>query len=213
MPSMAANTDEWVASAVNYVRYEYGKVDRGRRPSDTISPFVTPAEVKMVRSSTASRNSPWTISELENGETKMPVTQVSTAGSAHEISTGFKGTRKNTNAKGNNPSVAKSAVDKKTSTKSAVASATKASSYDEVKNLLQKNTCLACHNTNTKVIGPAYKDIAKQRYSVAQIIQLIYKPNPQHWPEYKTRMPPMPQVSQLEARKIAEWIKSLEKVR
>lgn len=95
-------------------------------------------------------------------------------------------------------------------TKTAVA-ATKAPTYDDVKNLLQKNTCLACHNANTKQVGPAYKDVAKRKYSVAQIIQLIHNPKPEHWPDYSTPMPPMPQVPNEEAKKIAEWIKSLEK--
>lgn len=65
MPSLGANSDEWVASVVNYVRYEFGKVNSRRRPTDTIAPFVTPAEVKVVRTKTATRNKPWTLDELE----------------------------------------------------------------------------------------------------------------------------------------------------
>ncbi|MDQ6813165.1 MAG: cytochrome C, partial [Bacteroidota bacterium] len=65
MPSLAANSDDWVASVVNYVRYEFGKVNSRRRPTDTIAPFVTPAEVKFVREKNASRNKPWTWDELE----------------------------------------------------------------------------------------------------------------------------------------------------
>ncbi len=95
--------------------------------------------------------------------------------------------------------------------KTTTTSATKAPAYDDVKNLLQKNTCLACHNPNTKQVGPAYKDVAKRKYTVAQLVQLIHQPKPEHWPEYSTPMPPMPQVPVAEARKIAEWIKSLEK--
>lgn len=89
----------------------------------------------------------------------------------------------------------------------------KAPTYDDVKNLLQKNTCLACHNPDTKQVGPAYKDVAKRKYSVAQIISLIHNPKPEHWPDYSTPMPPMPQVPAAEAKKIAEWIKSLEKAK
>jgi glucose/arabinose dehydrogenase/mono/diheme cytochrome c family protein len=65
MPSLGANSDEWVASVVNYVRYEFGKVNGKRRPADTIAPFVTPAEVKLLRAKTATRNKPWTLDELE----------------------------------------------------------------------------------------------------------------------------------------------------
>ncbi len=100
---------------------------------------------------------------------------------------------------------------KKSAAETTSASTAKAPSYDQVKNLLQKNTCLACHNPNTKQVGPAYKDVAKRKYSVNQLIELIHNPKPEHWPEYSTPMPPMPQVPDAEARKIAEWIRSLEK--
>ncbi|MEO6738073.1 MAG: c-type cytochrome [Ginsengibacter sp.] len=99
----------------------------------------------------------------------------------------------------------------KTSTAKTAATVTaKAPTYNDVKALLQKNTCLACHNPNTKQVGPSYKEVAKRKYSAAQLVQLIHNPKPEHWPEYSTPMPPMPQVPNAEARKIAEWIKTLE---
>lgn len=87
----------------------------------------------------------------------------------------------------------------------------KAPTYAEVKTLLTKNTCLACHNANTRQVGPAYVDVAKRKYSVEEIMELIREPKPEHWPDYSTPMPPMPQVPKADARKIAQWIKSLEK--
>jgi cytochrome c551/c552 len=60
-------------------------------------------------------------------------------------------------------------------------------------------------------VGPSYADVAKRRYSVDQIIELIHNPKPENWPDYATPMPPMPQVPKQEARMIAQWIKSLEK--
>jgi cytochrome c551/c552 len=90
--------------------------------------------------------------------------------------------------------------------------ASKVPAYGEIKTLLQKNTCLACHNPNTRLVGPSYKEVAKRKYSVGQIVQLIHNPRPEHWPGYPI-MPPMPQVPNSEARKIAEWIKSLEKAK
>jgi mono/diheme cytochrome c family protein/glucose/arabinose dehydrogenase len=65
MPPLGANSDEWVASVVNYVRYEFGKINGRRNSNDTIAPFVTPADVKLVRTKTASRATPWTLNELE----------------------------------------------------------------------------------------------------------------------------------------------------
>jgi cytochrome c551/c552 len=87
----------------------------------------------------------------------------------------------------------------------------KAPAYEGVKALLMKNTCSACHNAEVKQVGPAFKDIAKRNYTVGQILDLIKNPKPEHWPEYSTPMPPMPQVPQQDARIIAAWILSLNK--
>jgi len=83
--------------------------------------------------------------------------------------------------------------------------------YEQVKPLLIRNTCVACHNPNKKLVGPGFNEIAKRKYSVDKILQLIKNPQPQNWPEYATPMAPMPQVSESDARKIATWINSLDK--
>ena len=41
----------------------------------------------------------------------------------------------------------------------------------------------------------------------------FHNPKPEHWPEYSTPMPPMPQVSNADATKIAQWIISLKNSR
>lgn len=82
--------------------------------------------------------------------------------------------------------------------------------YSDIEPLLLKNTCLACHKQDKRVVGPAYVDIAKRRYSNERIVELIYKPEPQNWPDYATPMAPMPQVPREEALKIAQWINSLK---
>ena len=84
-----------------------------------------------------------------------------------------------------------------------------APTYEEVKGLLSRHTCLACHQTNKRQVGPAYADVAKRRYTNEQIVELIYNPKPQNWPEYAVEMPPMPQVPRADALKIAAWINSL----
>jgi cytochrome c551/c552 len=89
-------------------------------------------------------------------------------------------------------------------------SATMAPTFAAVKPLLQKYTCIACHNPEKRQVGPAYKDVAKRNYSVDKIVNLIYNPQPQNWPDYATEMPPMPQVPKEDARKIAMWIRSLK---
>jgi len=82
-------------------------------------------------------------------------------------------------------------------------------SFAEVQPLLAKNTCTACHQAEKRQVGPAFKEIAKRGYSAERIVQLIYNPEPQNWPDY-TPMAPMPQVPKEEALKIAKWINSLK---
>jgi cytochrome c551/c552 len=81
--------------------------------------------------------------------------------------------------------------------------------YEEIKPLLAKNTCLACHDVEKRQVGPAYTEVAKRKYSNEEIVELIYNPKPENWPGYATPMPPMPQVPREEALKIAAWINSL----
>lgn len=79
----------------------------------------------------------------------------------------------------------------------------------EVMALLKKHTCLACHAKEAKVVGPSYTDIAKRNYTDKQILELVYKPNPQNWPEYATEMAPMSHVPAGDVLKIASWINGL----
>jgi cytochrome c len=72
-----------------------------------------------------------------------------------------------------------------------------------------KNGCLACHAVDQKLVGPAYKDVAKKGYTEAQIIELIYSPKPENWPGFIT-MPPQPQVTKEDAAEIAKWIAGLK---
>lgn len=94
----------------------------------------------------------------------------------------------------------------------AVVSYTKAQTKipPDVQKLLQKNTCLACHNPDTRLVGPAYKEVMKQKkYKPQQIVELIYKPKPANWPGYPA-MAALPNVPKDEALKIATWIASLK---
>ncbi|MEI3798189.1 MULTISPECIES: DUF7133 domain-containing protein [unclassified Chitinophaga] len=58
-PFGATNTDEWVASILSYVRYNFGKNEKGR------SPVVDVESVKKMRAATAGRDKFWTLEELE----------------------------------------------------------------------------------------------------------------------------------------------------
>jgi cytochrome c551/c552 len=120
-----------------------------------------------------------------------------------EVST--KNSAKGTESK--KPTPSKSTGIKPTETKKPAAS--KAITYEEVRPLLQKYTCTSCHNPTKKQVGPAFSEVAKRKYSIDRIVQLIYNPEPKNWPDYAISMPPMPQVPKADAQKIASWIRSL----
>jgi len=75
--------------------------------------------------------------------------------------------------------------------------------------LMSKYTCIACHRPNQRLVGPAYADVAKKKYSNAEIVNLIYNPIPTHWPDYPP-MAAMKQVPKDDAMKLAVWINSLD---
>jgi cytochrome c len=82
---------------------------------------------------------------------------------------------------------------------------------DDMKALMTKYTCIACHRVEAKLVGPAYKDVAKRNYTDAQIVELIYNPKPTNWPGY-IAMAPMKQVPKEDATKLATWINTLDGV-
>ncbi|MFN4144952.1 MAG: c-type cytochrome [Runella sp.] len=97
----------------------------------------------------------------------------------------------------------------KPTTTKATASNAKVPTNEEIQPLLAKHTCLACHAVGKRQVGPAYTEVAKRKYSNEKIVDLIYNPQPQNWPDYATPMAPMPQVPRADALKIAAWINSL----
>jgi cytochrome c len=76
--------------------------------------------------------------------------------------------------------------------------------------LAQKKNCMACHAVATKVIGPAYKDVAAkyagQADAVAKLSQKVIKGGSGTWGAVP--MPANPQVSEAEAKQLAVWVLS-----
>jgi cytochrome c551/c552 len=87
--------------------------------------------------------------------------------------------------------------------------AEEAPSLEVISPILAKNTCSACHNADTRQVGPSFQEIAKRNYTVDQIVELVITPKPENWPDYSTPMPPMPHVPKSDVVKIAQWIRSL----
>ena len=75
----------------------------------------------------------------------------------------------------------------------------------------QKN-CLSCHQINSKIVGPAYKDVAAkyagQADAPAKLVQKVMKGGSGVWGAVP--MPANPQVSEAEAKQLVQWILSLK---
>ncbi|HYP66858.1 MAG TPA: c-type cytochrome [Thiobacillaceae bacterium] len=76
--------------------------------------------------------------------------------------------------------------------------------------LAQKNGCLACHSVDKKVVGPAYKDVAKKyakdKGAAAKLFTKVKKGGSGVWGP--VAMPPNPQVKDADLKKIIAWILS-----
>ena len=78
--------------------------------------------------------------------------------------------------------------------------------------LAQSKNCMACHSVDKKVVGPAFKDIAKKFGSQAgaadMLAQKIMKGSSGVWGPVP--MPANTQVSEAEAKTLANWVLSLK---
>jgi len=76
--------------------------------------------------------------------------------------------------------------------------------------LLKKYNCTACHQIDKKVVGPAYKDVAKkykgQKDIVAKLAEKVKKGGQGAWGPVP--MPPNSQVPDADIKKMVEYILS-----
>ena len=74
--------------------------------------------------------------------------------------------------------------------------------------LAKKYNCLACHQVDKKVVGPAYKDIAKkykgQSGAPALLAEKVKKGGSGTWGPIP--MPPNPAVPDADLKKLVDWI-------
>ncbi len=77
--------------------------------------------------------------------------------------------------------------------------------------LAKAKNCMACHSVDNKVVGPAYKEVAKKyagdKTAEAKLAQKIIKGGTGTWGAIP--MPPN-QVSEAEAKTLAKWVLSLK---
>lgn len=78
--------------------------------------------------------------------------------------------------------------------------------------LAKSKNCMACHAIDTKLVGPAYKTVAKkyagQKDAEAKLVDKVMKGGKGVWGEIP--MPPNTQVSKAEAETLVKWILSLK---
>lgn len=78
--------------------------------------------------------------------------------------------------------------------------------------LARKNDCMGCHAVATKLVGPAYKDVAAkyagQADAQAMLVQSIRNGGVGKWGELP--MPAHPKLSEADAKKLAAWVLKLK---
>jgi len=74
--------------------------------------------------------------------------------------------------------------------------------------LATSKNCMACHAIDKKLVGPAYKDVAKkyagQKDAADKLATKIMKGGSGVWGAIP--MPANPQVNEAEAKKLAAWV-------
>lgn len=97
-----------------------------------------------------------------------------------------------------------------TSLSAALLTLSAAASADQA--LAQKNACMSCHGVDKKIVGPAFKDVAKKyagdKTAEAKLLTKVKAGSKGVWGEIP--MPPNPQVSDADAKKIMDWVLSLK---
>jgi cytochrome c len=77
--------------------------------------------------------------------------------------------------------------------------------------LLKKYNCTACHAIDKKLVGPAYKDVAKKykgnKDAAAMLVQKVKKGGQGTWGPVP--MPPNPAVPDADLKKLVDFILSL----
>lgn len=78
--------------------------------------------------------------------------------------------------------------------------------------LAQKNACMSCHGVDKKIVGPAFKDVAKKYAGDAtaaeKLAGKVKGGGKGVWGQVP--MPPNPQVSADDVKKIVGWVLSLK---
>ncbi|HNQ04683.1 MAG TPA: c-type cytochrome [Thiobacillaceae bacterium] len=74
--------------------------------------------------------------------------------------------------------------------------------------LARKNACMSCHQTAKKVVGPAFRDVARKyrgdARAEAHLLAVIKQGGKGVWGDIP--MPPQPRISDADARRLVHWV-------
>jgi cytochrome c len=86
--------------------------------------------------------------------------------------------------------------------------ASQAAMADAGMDLAKSKNCLACHAVSSKLVGPAYKDVAAkyagQKDAESKLVQKVLKGGSGTWGAIP--MPANPQVTEAEAHTLVKWV-------
>ena len=78
--------------------------------------------------------------------------------------------------------------------------------------LAQKNACMSCHGVDKKIVGPAFKEVAKKyagdKTAHDKLVAKVKAGGKGVWGEVP--MPPNPNLKPEDANKIIDWVLSLK---
>lgn len=78
--------------------------------------------------------------------------------------------------------------------------------------LAKAKNCMVCHNVDKKIVGPAFKEVAKKyaadKTAEAKLVTKVMKGGSGSWGAIA--MPANPQVSEAEAKTLVKWVLSLK---
>ena len=78
--------------------------------------------------------------------------------------------------------------------------------------LAKQKNCMSCHTVDNKLVGPAYRDVAKkyagQKDAEDKLVQKVMKGGSGNWGPVV--MPPNAQVTEAETRILVKWVLGLK---
>ena len=81
---------------------------------------------------------------------------------------------------------------------------------NKAQELLKKSGCVACHNVDKKIVGPAYKDVAQKRKGAKDAVATLEKAirSGSNGAYGQIPMPPNPKekISDADLHELVEWV-------